>query len=246
MIMKKLVTIAAAMLVFAASPAISGDRASCCKGKQCPMKSEAQSCSKCAVTAYKVAAEDMHKAMMVGYTGDVDTDFVRGMIPHHQGAVDMAEIVLKHGKDEEVKKLAGWIIAAQKQEIAMMQHWLTRRGAPAGVKVAHYDAEAVAAFESGMHTMHRNMEIAYTGDADVDFVRGMIPHHQGAVDMAEVVLSSGTDPEIRKLASDIVRTQNGEIAKMQRWLNAHAPSAMAVERHAQPKKKSRKTTTHHH
>ncbi len=62
------------------------------------------------------------------------------------------------------------------------------------------------------------MAIAYTGDADVDFVKGMIPHHQGAVEMAKVVLQYGKDPKLKQLARDIIRAQDKEIAFMQRWL----------------------------
>lgn len=69
--------------------------------------------------------------------------------------------------------------------------------------------------------MHAGMDIAFTGDADVDFVRGMNPHHQGAIEMAKTVLKFGKDPEIRKLAEDIIRAQESEIAFMQAWLLAH-------------------------
>ena len=71
----------------------------------------------------------MHKDMAVPLTGDADVDFLAGMIPHHQGAIDMAQVVLKHGKDPKVRKLAQEIIAAQKKEIAMMQAWLAEQKA---------------------------------------------------------------------------------------------------------------------
>ncbi len=66
----------------------------------------------------------MHEGMAIDFTGDPDKDFLLGMIPHHQGAVEMAELVLKHGKDERVLELARGIIEAQEREIAMMNSWV--------------------------------------------------------------------------------------------------------------------------
>ena len=78
--------------------------------------------------AFEAAMQKMHQAMMVGYTGDTDVDFVKGMLPHHQGAVDMAKIELQYGKDAELRKLAEDIIAAQDSEIALMNAWLAKHG----------------------------------------------------------------------------------------------------------------------
>lgn len=75
----------------------------------------------------KINAE-MHTAMAVEWSGDADVDFVKTMIPHHQGAVYMAQVVLDHGKDEVVRKLAQEIIAAQETEITLMKAWLAKKG----------------------------------------------------------------------------------------------------------------------
>ncbi|TRC95734.1 DUF305 domain-containing protein [Mesorhizobium sp. WSM4303] len=77
-------------------------------------------------------------------------------------------------------------------------------------------------YKAAMDKMHADMMASqYTGNADVDFVRGMIPHHQGAIDMATVELANGKDPEIRKLAEGVIAAQEAEIKQMQDWLAAH-------------------------
>jgi uncharacterized protein (DUF305 family) len=70
----------------------------------------------------------MHKDMAITFTGDPDLDFARSMVPHHQGAVEMARIVLQHGKDPELKKLAQEVIASQEREVAFLRAWLEKRG----------------------------------------------------------------------------------------------------------------------
>jgi uncharacterized protein (DUF305 family) len=77
------------------------------------------------------------------------------------------------------------------------------------------DAEpSTKAFEEANDRMHRDMAIRYSGNADRDFVAGMIPHHQGAIDMARAVLKYGSDPQVRKIAEEVIKAQEAEIAEM--------------------------------
>jgi hypothetical protein len=74
--------------------------------------------------AFAKANADMHTGMDIEFSGNADVDFAKGMIPHHQGAVEMAKIMLEHGKDAQLRKLAEGIIAAQETEIKFMTDWL--------------------------------------------------------------------------------------------------------------------------
>jgi uncharacterized protein (DUF305 family) len=78
--------------------------------------------------AFTTAMQTMMKNMKVRPTGRPDKDFVLMMTPHHQGAIDMAKVELQYGKDSELLKLAGDIVAAQEQEIAQMNAWLAKNG----------------------------------------------------------------------------------------------------------------------
>lgn len=78
------------------------------------------------------------------------------------------------------------------------------------------------AFVEANAKMHAGMDIEFTGNADVDFVRGMIAHHQGAIDMAKIELEYGKDESIRKVAQDVITAQEGEIKMMQEWLAKNA------------------------
>lgn len=171
-----------------------------------------------AIEAYIASAGGMHQAMNITYTGDADIDFARGMVPHHQGAVNMVEVLHKYGKDAELRELGKRIVTAQNAEIGIMKRWLETHDNP---KLPAVSNARVDEYRAAMERMHQAMSIRYTGDADVDFVHGMIPHHQGAIDMAWILLKHGHDPMLRDICHDVIRSQQQEIAFMQDWLKRH-------------------------
>jgi uncharacterized protein (DUF305 family) len=172
-----------------------------------------------ATKGYETAMAAMMKGMMQPVTGKADLDFASGMIPHHQGAVDMAEVVLQFGKDAEIKKLAEDVVKAQVGEIAFMKKWLAKTDQ----NTLPVLPDSMKANEAAMAVMMKNMMVAATGNPDLDFVKGMIPHHQGAIDMAKVALQYAKDPALLKLATDIVSAQDRETVFMKDWLkrNGH-------------------------
>ncbi|MET0313942.1 MAG: DUF305 domain-containing protein [Hansschlegelia sp.] len=87
------------------------------------------------------------------------------------------------------------------------------------------EAPSTQAYKKAHAAMMKGMKATFTGDPDRDFLQGMIPHHQGAIDMAKVVLQYGKDPEVKKLAQQIVEAQEREIAEMNRMLAALGPAA---------------------
>jgi len=79
--------------------------------------------------------------------------------------------------------------------------------------------QVLRAYQEANDRMHADMALEFSGDADLDFLRGMIPHHQGAIDMAQVVMKHGSDPDVRQLAEAIIWAQENAIELLQRRLN---------------------------
>ncbi|NDP61407.1 DUF305 domain-containing protein [Polaromonas sp.] len=113
--------------------------------------------------------------------------------------------------------LSAAAFTAQAQPAAAMpaEHAGMNHAADAGA------SDATRAFQQGEEKMMKDMGRPYTGNADKDFVAHMIPHHEGAVDMANVQLKYGKDPELRKMARDIIKAQKQEIAFMKKWQARH-------------------------
>ena len=104
----------------------------------------------------------------------------------------------------------------------MMQHHPEMQKMMEDMMPQPSDAPSTRAFKEAHMKMMKGMSITFTGNANVDFARGMIPHHQGAIDMAKVVLANGDDPELRAMAEKIISDQEKEIAQMQEWLKKNA------------------------
>ena len=144
--------------------------------------------------------------------GGVDRGFVAEMIPHHQSAVDMAEIARERGESEFVRSLAGDIIRTQKEEIGVLQR------EDEGLETAGVEPEPFP-MPSGMMDMDMDTEMLKTAEPfDTEFVNMMIPHHESAVEMAQIELEKGTDPELKALAQDIIDAQEREIGEMRDFL----------------------------
>ena len=91
----------------------------------------------------------------------------------------------------------------------------------AGMATAGPTDPVIGAFDAINRRMHETMVVDSSGGADRAFVVAMIAHHQGAVDMAKVILAFGSDPKIRTLAEQVIKAQEGESAIMQQWLKDH-------------------------
>ena len=87
-----------------------------------------------------------------------------------------------------------------------------------GARTSANEPASTREFRAANDRMHRDMNIRFTGDADRDFAAGMIPHHQGAIDMARVVLQYGKDPKVKAMAEKIIKDQEAEIAEMKAML----------------------------
>jgi uncharacterized protein (DUF305 family) len=183
----------------------------------------------------EAAMARMMAAMRIKPAGDVDRDFVARMVPHHQGGVDMAEAELIYGRNERLRRLAQEIIITQQEDIAAMRRALV--GAAASPSSGPAEAAFLAKSNAAMARMGAAMRIKPSNDVDRDFVALMVPHHQGAIDMAEAELSYGHNEPLRGLAQEIIATQEQQIVVMRRTLGEPLPAS--VPSSTQPSSSSR-------
>ena len=146
------------------------------------------------------------------------------MIPHHQGALDMSQIVLRDTRDADIRRMAQKTVEMQTGDIAELQRWLeTNVGAAAGAAAPGGGGEPP--FAPAEAKMMEAMMAATGVDTDQTWARKMIAHHQGALDMAQVVLRESQDADIRRMAQKTIEMQTADIAELRAWLEAHPASA---------------------
>lgn len=152
---------------------------------------------------------------------DYDLRFIDAMMLHHQGAVDMAKEVLNKSQRPEMKKLAEDIITAQNREINQMKQWRkTWYPKASSTPMAHHPqmGHMMPMSQEMMQSMMMSMDLgAANAEFDKRFINAMIPHHEGALVMAQDALSKSKRPEIKKLSQDIVTSQQKEIDQMKQW-----------------------------
>lgn len=170
-------------------------------------------------------------------TTEFDQLFIDMMVPHHQGAVEMAKIAQERAEHPEIKEMADVIIAGQDEEIIQMKNW---RQAWYGSS----DTPAMSEMPSledmpGMggtgHAMDMQSEVDQLRNAsepfDLAFIDAMIPHHQSAIDAAQRVLNEAQRPELKELAQRIIAAQEKEIEQMKAWRETWYPDAPAPSSH---------------
>lgn len=167
------------------------------------------------------SASDDHNA--------ADISFAQGMIPHHEQAVEMADMALEKADSAEVKDLATRIKAAQAPEIKQMKGWLEdwdasieAKGTSGGMAEHGGGAKGDGMMDAGEM---KKLDAASGAEFDEMFLTSMLAHHKGAVAMAKVELAEGKFPDAKELAQNIVSTQEEEITEIESLLSKATPTS---------------------
>ncbi len=159
----------------------------------------------------------MMKMENMKVTGDFDYDFAGMMKEHHQGAIDMSQVLLSKGSDAGIKAMAQKIIDAQKAEIADFDKILS---SIKPVEQKSKDGDQHNELHEIGEKMQEDMKnMKMSGNVDKDYVMMMIGHHQSAVSMAKDELSHGKNIQLKQMAQKIIQEQEKEIKEFQSWLD---------------------------
>jgi uncharacterized protein (DUF305 family) len=164
-----------------------------------------------------MSSGEMARQMVMENGKYSDERFIDAMVPHHQGAVEMAEVALQNAEHEEIKQLSRTIISTQRAEIEELK----------AIKQQEFGTSKVpmemSVQEMQMMGMTDPDALANRDPFDRAFIDAMIPHHQSAIEMAQVALEESENPKIKELAKNIVSAQQREIEQMLQWRQAWYP-----------------------
>ena len=141
-----------------------------------------------------------------------DKAFIDAMVPHHQGAIAMAEVALKNAEHEEIIQLSRNIISSQQAEIEELKSIKQEEFGTSNVPMEMSPEQM-----RGMGMMMDPQQLANQKPFDEAFIDAMIPHHQSAIEMAQVALENSDNPKIKDLAQNIISAQQREIEQMTQW-----------------------------
>lgn len=153
----------------------------------------------------------------------MDKHFIEQMVPHHENAVEMAQLALERSKKMEIKNLANTIIESQSKEIKDMQKWyanwyggeIPKNSSPTGSGIGMMGGRSIMG-----KMMNNETDIDFLKNAedfDKTFIELMVPHHRIAIMMAQMLELGTNKPELKQLAKDIIESQSREIKEMQEW-----------------------------
>jgi uncharacterized protein (DUF305 family) len=151
---------------------------------------------------------------------EADAAFVADMVPHHEGAVVMARMAQERAENPELRALADEIIVAQEKEIAEMESVkedLPESGGDAGHMMGEEHMGHMGMDAEGMGMDMDPAELEDAESFDIAFIDMMIPHHEGAVEMADQLLEEGENPQLQAMAKEIIASQTAEIEQMRKW-----------------------------
>jgi uncharacterized protein (DUF305 family) len=157
-------------------------------------------------------SDDMTRKMVMENGEYSDERFIDAMVPHHQGAVEMAKVALENAEHEEIRSLAEDIVTAQETEIKELK---TIKKEEFGTSEVPMEMSQEQMRSMGM--MMDPQHLAHQEPFDKAFIDAMIPHHESAIEMAQVAREESEIPEIQDLSRNIIEAQRREISQMQAW-----------------------------
>lgn len=178
-----------------------------------------------AVTPYSEAEQRMSEEMMAAAGVDVGDNWAKKMVPHHQGAIDMSQVVLQQNPTEAVADMARQTIEKQGKEIETIRK-LFKTGDP--------NQQSADLYRTAMMDMHAKMQTATGADASETYLRKMLEHHRGAVAMSDIALKNGVNGALRDQVQKTRDDQEKEVEMVEAMLRGDTMTHSVSEPSAAP------------